>query len=336
MSLLYIDGFDDRTGNMVGDKGWSGIADIGVGNGRGGTNSGLSLANNEQAYLDFGGTYSTIVFGFALFLDGTWPGPTDDFMHWGERSGNNNHGVLNFTSAGGLDVYRSGTFIGSTAAAVIPAGTYAYIEVKHFVDDTTGTLDIFVNGSNIFSYSGDTRAGGGGYIDKISWRGIVSSTLYIDDLYVLNTLGSINNDRLGDVRVLTYFPDVDGGTTQWTPSTGTDHSDVVDENPPNTTDYISTSSTGFIDMFDFNVPASGYASYHGAQLFSYATKTGAGPRSFRHRVDSNASIATGSTHAPTFGSWLWFRDMFDANPDGGGAWTQATLDAAEFGVIAGG
>lgn len=79
-----------------------------------------------------------------------------------------------------------------------------------------------------------------------------------DDLYICDAEGLVNNDFLGDIRVSTLGPSEDGDTISW----GTSEEGVVPHHfliddyvltgAPPETDYIETTGTGNIDLFEFD------------------------------------------------------------------------------------
>jgi hypothetical protein len=85
---------------------------------------------------------------------------------------------------------------------------------------------------------------------------------YITNIYTLDGTGSHNNSRLGPVTVDTYYPTSDN-TVAWTPSAGTTHYNLVGDNPPSTSTYVSTTTQGTTDTLNLasqSTPTTVYAS----------------------------------------------------------------------------
>ena len=95
----------------------------------------------------------------------------------------------------------------------------------------TGGVD-----ANYHLFAGTTGAGGSGACD-------------VDDLYIKNEAG-----YEGDIRVIAVFPSGDGGTTQWTPDSGSTHYTRVDTHPVDLTKFVSTATAGDIDLWTFTLP----------------------------------------------------------------------------------
>jgi hypothetical protein len=105
----------------------------------------------------------------------------------------------------------------------------------------------------------DTRNAGTGLWDRVGLGCNSGSTTftYYDDFYVCDTSGSApRNTFLGPVtKVETLYPQTDGvaagSNAGLTPSTGTDHGALVDETPPNQTDYNSSATVGAKDTYNY-------------------------------------------------------------------------------------
>jgi hypothetical protein len=153
----------------------------------------------------------------------------------------------------------------------------------------------------------------------------------IDDFYCLNSSGSVNNTFLGECRILTGLPNVDGSSLQWTPSAGTSHFAMVDEtNPNDDTDYVSSATVGQIDLLGIpDIAPSG--PILGVQSVLCARKDDVGLRQIADQCKSGATTATGATVTlnTTYGM---SRQIRETDPATGAAWTAAGVNAAEFGI----
>lgn len=342
MSLLFIDGFDDRRTtvsffDLV--KGWTaegGNADINGTIGRFGSAGVDLIGNNWNIKRPIVNTDPTIIIGFAMEPVTITGANNDWFLTLYGDSASVTHVTLGLRADGSIGAYRgpASALLGQSAVSVLTGvGSYDYIECKVLISDTVGTVDVQVNGVNVLSLTGqDTKNGGtNSFIDGVDFRGATNHGWFMDDLYIANTQGTLNNDFLGDVNVETKFPNAEGTTIQWTPSVGVDNSANVDEQPPDGVDVNTDSTVGNIDMYETENMVDNANDVFGVQVSSHVSKDDAGSRGFRHRVDSAATIATGVDHALSTGVGQ-FVDMFETDPDGGALWTGAKYDAAEFGV----
>lgn len=252
-------------------------------------------------------------------------------------SGATQHLCLLPTNTGAWRVRRgsgSGTILATSADGVISVATWHYIEIGARLHDSTGEVIVRVDNTEVINATGlDTKNGGTDTLFHGVDLGRFGTDSHMTDVYIANEAGSINNDFLGDMRVHTLFPDTEGALIEWTPSTGTDNSDTIDDGttPPNTTDFNSSDVDGDIDRFNMEALGVDSASVvHGVQVATYASKDDAGARSLRHNILSDASVATGDDHVLST-TWRSPASMFELDPDGSVAWTPAQVDAAEIG-----
>lgn len=273
-------------------------------------------------------TYTTLICGFAYdaaagnladimcFLDGAT-------IHTGLYL-NANNAIVAFRAT-------NATVLGTSANNVVPASGFCYIEVKVFVHDTTGTVDVKVNGASVLSLTGqDTRNGGNAYMTGFRIRGM-ANTCKVDDLYVCDTAGSTNNDFLGDIRVDCLFPDGDGNYSQFTPSTGGSHYVLVDESTPNTTDYNDGVTVGDRDSYTFgNLSALASQTVYAVQVCMAINKDDAGSKSASSFVRSGGTNGDGASVALGT-SQVIVPQIYEQNPNGSVAWTESTVNGMEAG-----
>ncbi len=350
MTLLHIDGFDDRATSfssfLISKPGISlniGAGQIFSGVGRLGTNA-ATCNNNNVGFRweasdnpEVSHTDPVIYFGMGI-RPLTASGGVDGFVYLYHAGEALNHLTLVLEADSTISVRRgnhAGTEIGRTSVISMPIGTYHYFEFKFTINDTTGTIDIWRDGVNIFTDTGlDTKNGGtASFIDRLDFQGASGFTYYLDDLYIGNTQGSDLVDAIkADLHVETLFPSAEGVTIQHTPSTGTDNSALIDETPGHNTDtdYNEDGTPGNIDEFDYDNMTDNTVTIHAIQMMSVARKTDAGAISLRNRIDSGASIGTGADMSLATAYEL-FTDIFENDPQGGGAWTGARVEAAEYG-----
>lgn len=255
------------------------------------------------------------------------------------------HVGLRVNTDGSVSVHRmlSGPFstsndvtLGTSAPGLVTAGVFTYIEIKATIHDTTGSVEVRLNGSTtpIINVTGvDTRNGGTGVVTLVyftSYSG-PSGNYDFDDLYLLDGTGSAPwNTFLGDCRVDARYPTAAGATTGWTPSAGSNWQNVDDAPPNDDTDYNSTSTLNALDTFVVqDAPVVG-ATIFGVQHCLNLKKMDAGTCTVapvvRHAGVDNvgADISPGTSYA--FGLLVQ-----QTNPGTGAQWTEAGFNAAEFG-----
>lgn len=237
------------------------------------------------------------------------------------------------TAGGNIAVYRgaSATLLGTSTFAAV-AGTYFYMELKVYIDNSAGTVDLHINGSatgGISLTDQDTQASA-----TLNTAQVIRFSAYNlfgwDDIYICDGAGGYNDDFLGDVKVECILPTGDGATHTFTPSTGSDHYALVDEVPPNTTDYNHSATVDQKDTLTFPDLATASGVVCGIQHNIYAIKTDAGTRTICPVVRSSGADYDGSTVALAT-AYNYYREIVEKDPADSAAWDVTRVNAAEFG-----
>lgn len=341
MTLKFCDSFDSTT--TIAQKWDSSTASGGsmsyntgrFGNGLRFTQSGAG-AGSFTVLKSFSAIAAgtTCIIGFAFQFTDSSPSTSNAILELNEDL--TLHIDLRLTTARKLQVTRNGTQLG-LGTTVLSASTWYYLELKVKIDDTTGTVDLKIDGVSELALTGqDTRNGGTGAINNFDLTGTVgastSAVRNFDDLYLCDGSGSTNNDFLGDVRVEAINPNGNGNSSQMTGSDGnsTDNYQLVDENPPATADYVEETTIGEKDTYAFGNLTASTGTVYGVQTFLYAAKTDAGVRSLCPVARLSGTESDGSTH-PLSTTARGFLDIYETKP-GGGAWSISDVNSAEFGA----
>jgi hypothetical protein len=219
-------------------------------------------------------TNATMVVGIAVKYP-SWPNTGTLLAFMDENTLGMN---IRVTPAGEIAVYRGSTLLATTSGAGLTVGGWYYVEFK-VVCGSSGSYEVRINGVNKLSDpSENTKAGTHDYHTafRIGEIAAVSLAHMVDDFYCLDGSGSVNNDFLGNQKVVTIFPIGDvTGYTDFTPSTGVDHYALVDENPINNdTDYVESSTANHTDLWDYEA-VSGLGAIAGIQINTHARETDA-------------------------------------------------------------
>jgi hypothetical protein len=242
------------------------------------------------------------------------------------------HVDLRVTSGGKLRVTRAGTQLGSDGTATLMTGQFYYIEFKATIHDSTGTIDVKVNGVSDISLTGqDTRNGGNASINQVvlgNDQGGASVTINsdYDDFYVAD-------DFLGELRGFYSAPNGNGNSSQLVGSDGnsTDNYLLTDDaSPDDDTTYVESSTTDQKDTYAMTNLPSTASTVHAVMVVANARKDDAGSRSIAlvARSGSNETDSPDKTLNTTYG---YFEHAFTTKP-GGGAWSSSDVDAMEIGV----
>jgi hypothetical protein len=145
----------------------------------------------------------------------------------------------------------------------------------------------------------------------------------------------VNNARLGEVTMEMLLPDGDGNRNNFTATgAGTTNADRVDDgaSPDGDTTYVSSSTLDDDELYTHgNITLTNTDTYYAVVVRHLSRKEDAGDRQMRCLARSVAteaeSVATG-----VGAEFRYYDGIFEVDPNGGGAWTQSSINAAEFGV----
>lgn len=329
MTLLFCDSFDDRT--VMHAKRWqAGSGTIGA-YGRNGT-AGMQAGGGGN-WLPVPSAPATIVVGTALQLKNANP-----VMVLWLRDGATTQVSLQVDSFGRLIVYRNGVELARTAVGLVMVGAYNYLELKATIDPAVGVVVVRLNGNVVMNLAGqNTRATANSWVDNVLVGADGGNcVMWLDDLYVCDSLGAVNNNFLGDVRVQAILPNGAGAYTQWDGLVGAaTHWQAQASNPPDDdASYVSDSLAipGHLDSYALGnvTPTSG--TVPAVQVSAYTRKDDAGIRTLATMVRSGAVDAVGA-NVNLGNAYIDLTQVYELDP-GGAAWTIATVNALEAGVKA--
>jgi len=225
----------------------------------------------------------------------------------------------------------------STSVTTAPARGWHYVELKVVQGTGSGTLDVRVNGILAIQLTAQNTLQGGGQL-LTAFVGAVPGepclvTVDVDDLYLADTAGTLNTTFLGDVRVDALPPQADGSLTEWTVEGASSAWAAVSDGDE--ASGIRADAAGLRQSFDIApLPAMATPAIHGVQVTLLAKKTDAGAGALKGLAFSGGQTAV-SADIPLQAQLAWHTALFEADPNAGSAWSEAALNAAEFGVEAG-
>lgn len=290
------------------------------------TNNGLSGVASLQKALTAGD--ATCIVGAAI----KWTALNKEIFSVGDGgvSAITSQVYLSVLTDGSLELRRgssAGTILGTSAVGLIATGSFYFIELKVLVGNS-GTYDVRINNVSVLSGSGDTQNTAVAQWTIVQFGGGTGTV--VDDFYINDGTGSINNNFWGDTRIDVVYPDGDGASSGWTPSTGTTHYTLIDEAAPNgDTDYNSTATINAIDevtMQNTPVPDNTIRS---VQALASVKKTdaGAATMAIMARQDSVDYVATTASPGTAY---AYVRQVYERAPDTS-IWTATIFNAMEFG-----
>lgn len=331
MALRFFDGFDHYAASKILNK-WTTISNTitFVGGRFGGSALSTNQRSLTKAFVD---SQPEWIFGSAMQFSVS---SDAEVFNW--YNGATLQGTLAWrASTRTLAYYRgnsAGTLLGS-GTKVLLGNVWYYLELRVVFNDTTGIVQLKIdNGLEIDLSGQDTNNAGGNAANTLLLAGPVGGFQY-DDLYLCDGTGPAPyNTFLGDCRVETLLPNGNGNSSQLAGSDGNsvDNYLLVDEADPNDdTDYVESSTVGQKDTYAYSDLAVTSGTVYAVQIAPWAKKTNAGFRSIKTigrlsgtEEDSAEILLPSSYSYPAF-------DIRTTKP-GGGAWTIADVNNAEFGV----
>jgi hypothetical protein len=246
---------------------------------------------------------------------------------------------ITVTNAGAIGAYRStvaagtsgGTLLtgGLSAAGIIKAETWHFIEVSFVISDTVGQVTIKVDGVAVVTTAAtqDTK-----FAATAGWSSFVLGSPATSTINVFDDVYWTDGASLGERRVQNLKPTADVvGAQDFVPLGGGTHfSEVDDVTVDGDTSYIQGSTVGETDRFEFeDIPVG--ASVDAVLINTFAMKTDAGSRSIALTAKSGAVVSDGANEALA-ASYGKLERLLTSDPDGSVAWTAAKVNALEAGV----
>ena len=300
----------------------------------------LGRLGGFSLYMSYAGAYmqspalttnATMVVGFAVKFKALG---TNTFLslYDGTTQGMN----LRLTAGGEVAIYRGGTVLETTVGLGLTAGAWYYMEFKVLCANSPGgTYELRVGGINVASDSGlDTEAGSNAYHDRFRLSNSASSTYTasFDDLYCLNGSGAVNNDFLGNMRVIALRPDGDTAANAWTRSGGAENFDLVNEDIcDDDTGYVESAVSTTKDLYTYDAVASLADSIKGVQINTMCRETNANSFSLVTVAKLGATESNSAAAAIGTTNYVTKTRLMETDPTGN-AWTIANVDAAQFGI----
>ena len=344
MSLIFCDSFDHYAAADILKK-WTTTAYLGdlvFTTGR----LGGSCLRMKTNYTNIQKTITakqTVIVGFAHMLKSMTNVNLNRLVQF--RSGGTLHVDVRIDGSGHLFVTRNGTTLG-TGTHVVPLDAWNYYEVKVCIDDTNGGVEVRVNGMvdtglklGIYADTPttlDTRNAAAASCDSVTLGMGGSATngfQYYDDVYFCDSLGSENNDFLGDVRVSALLPTGPGSHAEFTRGgvdSGANWSQVDEITALDDTDFNASQEVGAIDSFAMGDVPTTAGFVLGVQALLGARKSDAGARTIGH-VQVSVGVETVSSPSALTTSYVYLSNISELNPATGIPYTIAEINALEVG-----
>lgn len=253
--------------------------------------------------------------------------------------GGTNHMDVRVGSDGSLYPTRNGSYITTATNRQLQLGQWYHFECKMVVHDTLGEVEIRIDGetwyimnSSIMGTNVDTRNAATGTINAIrmlpKFSGSTPGSFSIDNAVFWDATGAVNNNWLGSAEVLTIQPDADDSVTGWAANTGAAYAAIDDgaAGSDGDTTYIASANNGDIASFTLADLPITPDTVLAVESFIVARKTDSATRNLRHGIVSGSDMAE-SADTPMGAAYAGFFSVFETDPQGGGAWTAARVNA---------
>lgn len=238
--------------------------------------------------------------------------------------------TVNFTPEGFINLRRgnSTATIVATSTAPLNMGVSHWVSIEMLAADAGGVCTVKVNGVQMVTFSGDTKAATTADWDQVTF-GYGSGNLYYDDIIITDsTTGEIPERFLPPL-----VPDGnDAGS--FTSSSGNPNWQNVDEIPPSTTDYNETTTAPAEETYTLTAlpwtPPSGTITAVLVQCYAGRDGTITNAQAVtKPTTTSYFGTSTALPAAPTYG---FAEDIRDTNPDTTAAWTASEVNALKAGI----
>lgn len=237
-----------------------------------------------------------------------------------------------------LRLKRGSTTIDTTAEA-FAKDVWHYFELQVTVrTGTDGVYELRHNEVDVMSGSSVNLADTGSDGCDSFQFGLAPAAqiLGIDDLYILDSLGTTNNDFLGDSVIVALETVAEGNQNDFTPSTGIDNQALIDDPPTSTSsaDWISSDTNAHQDFFTYdNMPATGIGTIFGLRVIADAAMQAVGSRVLKPKFRAaSTSEGDGDDFTVSGTTILSYPVIMEQNPVAAAAWTKTEIDGGEFGV----
>lgn len=337
MSLLFMDGFDHYVSADIAKKWTSKGTSTTVQTTSGRRGGGCLWSSGNSAYLASKTIPSTssFVIGFALY---TLAHSNNATRLCALQQSSTAQCELYLGIDGTLRVGRNGTVV-ATSSLAIPLLQWVYVEWKFTIADSISANSCIVRVNGVDWINAAAGIDLKNHSTLATANELLLGSLSIgggeirqDDFYLCDQSGSVNNDFLGDVRIDTLYPNGDGNYSQFTPSTGTTHYTLVDETAPNTTDYVDGTNVGDRDSYALqDLAALASQTIYAVQVNAAVAKDDAGAKNASTFVRHGGTNGDGAS-AALGTSQAYISQVYETNPNGGGAWTESAVNGMEAGV----
>lgn len=226
------------------------------------------------------------------------------------------------------------------SGGVVPTNSWCCVEVRALIDDTSGIVQVEIDGAQVIDFGGDTQAGTTNKICVVAWgaspvAGNYVCCGYYDDLAINDPSGSRNNSWIGQGGIVGLVPTGAGNYTQLTPSAGANWQ-CVDEVPPDDdgthVEQATISRKDTYKMQDLSVTPGHTTNIAAVQWLCRAHNTVSGSRGLA-RLLRIAGVDYQGSDVGYDKTYDYHPEIMGTSPATGAAWTESEVNSLEAGVV---
>lgn len=214
------------------------------------------------------------------------------------------------------------------------AAQWDYWVFKVKDDPTTGTLEIWRNGTKLADVTSLNTGDGSTAYTTISFKSQTIVFAYYDDIYVGDTTGSDLTDQVGEVRMELVSPNANGTTNNFTASPAVANYLNVDDGTTNDgdTSYNHSSTATHKDLYATANLTGDVDTVYAVQVHARVRVAYAAVRTANIVCRSSVTEVDGTTFDMGSTSYKVATEIYENDPNGGINWTEASANSAEIGI----
>lgn len=231
---------------------------------------------------------------------------------------------VNINATMRLELLRGATVLATSTGTVSP-DVFCHIGFLAEIADAGGIAEVWLNGGKVINFSGDTKNSAASAFAPTVRFGYGSAWVLDNCLVVVGT----GTSYIPEGHIVPLYAGADGDVTQWTPSSGTTHYLLVNENGPSMGGFVSASGTTQKELYDLQTLNYVSGSILAIEHLIYADKDEPVAKNVVQITKLGGVEYDGNQHAlsttPTYYSTI------QKQKPGGGDWTIADVNALQVG-----
>lgn len=237
-------------------------------------------------------------------------------------------------SAGNIiKVFHNGVEIAS--GGVISSTEISLVEIHIIINNSTGVVQVKVNGTQTINFSGDTQNTananiGGVQLEALRLSDSGGAAFVFDDFAVNDTAGSINNSWLGAGGITRLLPTADTADKDFSRSAGNDNFALVDEVPTDgDTTYVQGSVVNDRDLYEFgDIGGPGIVD----NVIVYANMRSANGSGGQAAITIDPGTPVEGTTQALPETFALYQESYEVNPETTNRWTVSEVNSLKAGL----